>query len=91
MLHLYTFILQLGEASSITQRVGSDMKTTFLAWLATLHDDVTILPESELCALRERLSGDDPVAVDGLRDVWYVNTSIASGHAQIHIVRTDRS
>jgi hypothetical protein len=90
MRDLYTVILQLGEASSVTQREAADVRRALAGWLGRL-ERVTIVSSLDRQLLRSNLLGGQPVRVSGVRNVWYVNTSIKSGHAQVHIVKTSRT
>ena len=85
---LYTFVLQIGEASSVSQARGENVVASIRNWLADLQQCVTIVSPFELQQLRDSLAGDVPQALDGPINVWYVNTTIDSGHAQIHIIKT---
>jgi|WetSurMetagenome_2_1015567.scaffolds.fasta_scaffold1377261_1 hypothetical protein len=85
---IFTIILQLGEASSVSQQNANNVEEALDLWLAKLEKDVTILSAKEIAQMRANLSNDTPTPLDGPQQVWYINTSIENGHAQIHIIKT---
>jgi len=90
VLSTFTFVIQLGEASSVTQQQGRNLADACQAWLNNLdRGNVTILSHEELNELRDELRDDEPVSLTGLTNAWYVNAIVKSGHVQIHIVKTD--
>lgn len=90
---LFTFVLDYKGGTYISQVVAPTVGEAIAAWPRVVNWDVIGIQSSSRFEKQLRLdvSGDNPVALDGMSNVWCISPRLGKSVGTLHIVATVRS
>jgi hypothetical protein len=90
---LFTFVLDYKGGTYISQVVAPAVREAIATWPSVVNWDVIGIQLSSRFErqLRLEISGDDPVALSGMTNVWCISPRLGKSVGTLHIIATVRS
>ena len=87
---LYTFILDHGGGTYISQQEGTDLEAAIRAWSGAPALDIGIkLNRQDQAQFKASLTAQNATSLAGARNVWCLSTIVRGELALIHVVLTE--
>jgi hypothetical protein len=84
----FTFVLQYGGYTAISQFRGGNEREAMSAWARCMSMAASPDSPKNLPKVAELVAADNPVKVKTVQNVWCVSASVRSKLALLNIVRT---
>ncbi len=86
---LYTFIMEYAGGIYVSQVNAENPKAACVLWAQNFKvDEVYKFGEKSKSQLVEQMKAEEPIALRGVTNIWFVSAILRGGNAYINFVRT---
>jgi hypothetical protein len=85
---LFTFVLEYDRGTYISQCRAATVRSAVARYALHLAGNKAVSTVSVRNRLADALSGEEPIPVDGVRNVWCCSASIGKKFALLNVVAT---
>ena len=86
---LYTFIMDYAGGTYVSQVVAESPEAACVLWAQNLKvDEVQNFGDKSKNQLVEQMKAEEPTALRGVTNTWFVSANLRGGSAYINLVRT---
>ncbi|HLM61438.1 MAG TPA: hypothetical protein VK308_11600 [Pyrinomonadaceae bacterium] len=86
---LYTFIMEYAGGTYVSQVNAENQKAACVLWAQNLKvDEIYKFGEITKSQLVEQMKAEEPTALRGVINTWFISANLRGGSAYINLVRT---
>jgi hypothetical protein len=85
---LFTFILEIGGGTYISQYAGRSAEQALKKWASTEPSGLARLTGAQATAIRQQIGNEQLISIEGVQNVWCITASIGRRLAVLNVIKS---